>query len=401
MRLLYFTNETWPNERPAIAAMYGKYLPRRGVHTDLVAGHATNHLEDREWTGGSAFLCETNGGRTKKRIKTFLHGIRILLSVKNENYQAIQMRDLPLLATVGILIAKLKGLQFFFFMSFPMPEGHISNARARGLSQGILNYSVPWMTGKISYFLQYKIVLPAADHVFVQSAQMKKDMIMRNIDASKMSPVPMGIDTEELRIEGIKPIEDPRLNDRRVLVYLGTLDKSREIEKLFEVLSKVHEKIPETILILVGDTKDNYHRSWLKDQARKAGVNDHVIWTGWVAIREGWRYVRTADIGLSPFPRGFLLDSATPTKVPEYLALGIPVVCNDNPDQKAIVEKSHSGKSVPYDADSFASAIVQLLELEKGTLKEMGERGRNYVTSTRNYERLSECLAKTYLEHLN
>ena len=64
-----------------------------------------------------------------------------------------------------------------------------------------------------------------------------------------------------------------------------------------------------------------HHLPLVGQQAKAAGVADHVLWTGWLPMGEGWRYVRAAEVGLSPFPRGFLLDSASPTKVPEYLAL--------------------------------------------------------------------------------
>lgn len=56
------------------------------------------------------------------------------------------------------------------------------------------------------------------------------------------------------------------------------------------------------------------------------------------AMREGWRYARAAEVGLPPIPRGLLLDLSSPTKVPELLALGVSIVCNDNdnPDHQPL-----------------------------------------------------------------
>jgi glycosyltransferase involved in cell wall biosynthesis len=112
---------------------------------------------------------------------------------------------------------------------------------------------------------------------------------------------------------------------------------------------------------------------------------------------EGWRYVRAADIGLSPIPRGPLLDVGSPTKVPEYLALGVPVVCNDNPDQRSILEASGCGICVPYTAQEFAKAVLQLLELDVSEKNCMQERGIIFVRNHRDYKKISSDVATIYL----
>jgi len=289
-----------------------------------------------------------------------------------------------------------EGLPFFYWMSYPMPEGQIALAHERGLSAGLMKFLFPWVRGRLGRFLLYRVVLPGASHVFVQSARMKQDMIARGVKSEKMTPVPMGVDFEDLRPDEIAPADDLLLAGRRVLVYLGTLDRPRRIEVLFDMLAQVRRQIPEALLVLVGDTQDDVHRGWLKSQAEKTGVAEHVLWTGWLPMRQGWRYVRAAEVGLSPFPRGFLLDSASPTKVPEYLALGVPVVCNDNPDQQAIIEASGGGISVPYTAEDFAKAVLQLLAHDSNVRSKMVERGASLVLEQRAYKTIAAHIAVTY-----
>jgi glycosyltransferase involved in cell wall biosynthesis len=396
MRLLYLTAETWPNERPAVAILFGKYLPRNGIFTDLVTGLTLGYEESSEWGGGRALLCDVTGGQVKKHIKTLLHGIQQLFAANRKNYDVFQVRDMPVLGAFALFSAKLKGVSFFYYMSYPMSEGQIAYAWERGLSQGFMKFAFPWLRGHIGRFLLYRLVLPRADHVFVQSERMKQDMIERGITAAKMTPVPMGVDLEIMRQEDIAPADDPRLAGRRVLVYLGTLDTPRRIEILFDMLALVRSKIPQTLLVLVGDACDDYQRQWLKQQAQRAGVAEHVIWTGWLPIREGWRYVRAAEIGLSPVPRGFLLDVGSPTKVPEYLALGVPVVCNDNPDQKTLIEQCGSGRCVPYTAETFASAVLQILSLDKKTLTQMSKSGIAHVRKHRDYTAIAAAVSSIY-----
>jgi glycosyltransferase involved in cell wall biosynthesis len=396
IRLLYLTAETCPTFRVDVDVLFGKYLPKFGVYSDIIAGRALGQTRAVEWGGGSVFLCSMTGSKAKKHIKILLHGIYQLFRANNTRYQAIQIRDLPLLAVFGLLAAKHKRLPFYYWMSYPIPEGQIALARERGLSSGWLKYLLTWLRGQIGCLLLYYVILPRADHIFVQSDRMKFNMIKRGILPEKMTSVPMGIDLDVAQPEKIPPSEDPRLSGRRVLVYLGTLDRPRRIEVLFEMLAQIREKVPEVLLVIVGDTEDNQHREWLRCRAASAGVADDVLWTGWLPTKEGWRYVRAAEIGLSPFPRGFLLDSASPTKVSEYLALGALVVCNDNPDQSEVINTSRAGRCVIYTAQNFADAVCELLALDLKALSSLITSGQSYVAEKRDYQILAKALSLQY-----
>lgn len=398
LRLLYLTPETCPTFRADVAVLFGKYLPQMGVHSDIVAGKAPEHDDPIVWGGGESYLFDVSGGQAKKHIKTLLNDIKILFCADRTRYDAIQVRDMPLLAVVGLLAAKIKCLPFFYWMSYPIPEGQIESAKERGLSYGLIKFMFPWLRGRVGLFLLYRVVLPLAEHVFVQSEQMKQDMIVRGISEEKMTPVPMGVDMETLRSKEILPSEDQRIKGRRAIAYLGCMGRTRCIEVLFEMLALVRQHIPDALLMLVGDTDtdDNLHREWLKRQAKVAGVEDHVLWTGWLPMLEGWRYVRAAEVALSPFPRGSLLDSASPTKLPEYFALGVPVVCNDNPDQKSIILTCGSGRCVPYTAENFACAVVELMDMNSRDQLKIKNSGLQYVIEHRDYHVIAKNLAATY-----
>ena len=400
MRLLLLTAETCPTFRADVAVLFGKYLPRYGVNSDIVAGRTPGHTGSVEWVGGECLLCDISGGQAWKYCKILLHGVRILLHADRRCYDAVQVRDMPVLAVFGLLAAKVKGLPFFYWMSFPMPEEQILRARERGLSAGWMKFLFPWVQGRLGRFLLYRVVLPRADHVFVQSERMQRDMMARGIAREKMTPVPMGVDMEAIEATEIRPSDDPRLAGRQVIVYLGTLDRARRIEHLFTMLALVRRMKPDALLVLVGDTADAHHRRWLEAQATAAGVAEHVLWTDWLPMHEGWRYVRSAEVGLSPFPRGFLLDSASPTKVQEYLALGIPVVCNDNPDQQAVIEATGAGRCVAYTAREFAEAVVDILNLEAAYRQASARRGKSYIRENRTYERIAQDLATAYLRQI-
>jgi glycosyltransferase involved in cell wall biosynthesis len=205
----------------------------------------------------------------------------------------------------------------------------------------------------------------------------------------------MGVDVEAAAGAG-PPADDPRLAGRQVLVYLGTTDRPRRIEVLFAMLALLRRQVPDALLLIVGDTADEVHQAWLRGQAEAAGVAEHVVWTGWLPTAEAWRYVRAAALALSPIPRGDLLDVGSPTKVAEYLALGVPVLGNDNPDQAQLIAASGGGLCVPYTPTDFAAAAARMLADPEAWREAAAGRGREYVAVERGYAGLAARVAEVY-----
>ena len=396
IRILYFTEEFWPTHRQDLYALFGKYLPRYRVSSDLVSAYdpATGAKAAEAWPGGEALLCRLPHNRAAQYVLKLWHNIKTLIKVDAGQYDALQVRDMSMTALLALLTARLKGIQFYYWLSYPQSEGQIDRAKKRGLKGG-MRFWFPLLQGTVGKFLLYRIVFPRADHIFVQSRQMQIDLVAQGIPEQRMTPVPMGVDTEIAQPDHIAASDDERLHGRRVLAYLGTLDRVRQIEVLFQMLAQVRPQIPNIVLVLIGDTEDAVHRAWLREEAIRLHVNDLVIWTGWLPMAVAWSYLRGADVGISPFPRSFLLDSASPTKAIEYMALGLPVIVNDNPDQAQVIAESGGGVCVPLTAAAFAEAVTDLLN-DADKCAEMARLGQAYVGKVRNYATLAENLADEY-----
>lgn len=396
MHLLYLTAESIPTFRSDVAVLFGRYLPAQGVTCDVVAPLAPGATESPEWLGGRAIGRRIDGGAMRFRIMSVWHGWVTALRADARIYHALQVRDMPVLAALALAIARFKRLPFYYWMSYPIPEGQIALARDRGLRAGWMKFLYPWVSGRAGRFLLKHWVLPRADHVFVQSPRMKEELSGAGVPPDRMTPVLMGVDMRALHEAGLQPTRDGRLAGRRVIGYLGTVDRPRQIERLFAMLVLVQRVLPDAVLLVVGDTDDGVHRHWLHEQARLAGVSDAIVWAGWLPTQDAWRLILNAEVAVSPFPRGELLDSASPTKVPEYLALGVPVVCNDNPDQAATIRDSGAGLCVPYTAEDFAAAVLKLMGMDASARAAMVAAGQRYVAANRDYRHIASEVAAVY-----
>ena len=120
INLLYLTAETYPTFRVDLCVLFGKILPKYGIQSDIVAGKTEGNVETASWGGGVTYLCDVSGGAVRKHINTFLHGIKYMFKADRKRYQAIQVRDMPLLAAIGLLVARFKGLKFFIGYRIPI-----------------------------------------------------------------------------------------------------------------------------------------------------------------------------------------------------------------------------------------------------------------------------------------
>ena len=112
-------------------------------------------------------------------------------------------------------------------------------------------------------------------------------------------------------------------------------------------------------------------------------------------LRESW------TAGLALFPPSRHTRRKELTKVFEYMAFGIPVLCADVPNLRRIVEGSGCGICVDPERDGEAAAAVRYLWENPEEARQMGERGRQAVRAEYNWETQARKLLRFYEAVLN
>ena len=276
-------------------------------------------------------------------------------------YDVIQVRDKVLAAMPALWAARRHSAAFVYWLSFPHPEASTYVARI-GAARYPLLYR---LRGWILFRLLYRYILPRADHIFVQSEQMKKDLVGYGLPASRMTAVPMGVRIEEFR----DIVDATRARTRRAATigYLGTLAGERRIDFLVRCLAVVLSERPEARLLLVGAGNKPSDEEQIRSEARRLGVLDRLEITGFLPRKEALRLISEAAVCVSPFYPTPILNSTSPTKLIEYMALGRPVVANDHPEQRLVLEQSRAGLCVPYDESAFRGGDPALAESAGGS----------------------------------
>lgn len=167
--------------------------------------------------------------------------------------------------------------------------------------------------------------------------------------------------------------------------YAGVISYERAFDKMLKALAIAKKSYPTVCLRLFGHlrvSEKNLHES-LDYQA----VKENLIFYGYMPQKEVFEYARNALAGIALLkPVGDYADSY-PTKLFDYMALGLPVITSDLPLLRAVVEPANCGFCVsPYDADALAERMIWLIEHPE-QLKEIGENGRMAVLEKYHWEK--------------
>lgn len=393
LKFLYATAETHPTWRADVKTLFGKYLPQFGVQTDLLAIKEPGHA-DLTWGGGQATLVTA-----QSRLGLMLADLWLQLTLFRRafnGYDGIVVRDKPILGLIGFLAARLAGIPYFYWMSFPLPEAFLTVARDGAGRISIARRLHLWLRGQFGFVILYRFVMHRADWVFAQSDYMIDELRSMGLTHDRISAVPMGVDIESLPP---KPSVVPdQLLGRDIAIYMGTLDRIRKPEILVDTAVIVGKVFPNFTMLIIGDSDEPSDRGWLKSYAQERGAMPWVHFTGRVPQHDGMALARLAKVGLSPMAPSNLTKTTSPTKPIEYLALGLPIVCNDLPDQAKIIALSASGWCVEFSAEQFAQAVIECLR-QPERASEMAIRGQAWVQANRSYRALAQTVANTLREN--
>ena len=405
IRMLYFIREPFGTFRPDIDVLFGRELLSRGHQIDFVmqAERSTDVTGPRHWHGRTVWVGATDTGdnflhRLRRLSLGLFHDLRSMQHARAERYDAVQVRDKFIAAVALAFVARRRGLKFFYWLSYPEAESQLQRAR-----EWTARYPrMTFIRGVLTGWLLYRWILPRCDHAFVQSEQMRSDLTARGVDPRKLTPVPMGVAAADVRASrraAIPPDSSPRRT--LLLAYLGTLNSQRRLEVLVEMLALLQRTGLAARLLFIGAGDDPDDQPRLERRASELGVRECVEITGFLPREAALARVADADVCLSPFFPTPVLRSTSPTKLVEYLALGLPVVANDHPEQRRVLRESRAGVCVPWGARYFARGVAWLALRGPEVRQHMGERGREWVRAHRTYGRIADDLERRYLELLS
>lgn len=175
--------------------------------------------------------------------------------------------------------------------------------------------------------------------------------------------------------------------------YIGGCSAERGVLRVASAIKQIRENNVDMDYLCIGPQTQNVEDNKLFQAGIKEGWIDA---PGRMDATAGWPLIKKCSVGmavLEPIPN--YLES-WPTKMFEYLAMGLPVIVSDFPMYKDFVENYDCGICVnPYRQDQIAEAIMMFYE-KPDVAHQMGLKGQKAVFDKFNWQHEEAKLVALY-----
>lgn len=178
---------------------------------------------------------------------------------------------------------------------------------------------------------------------------------------------------------------------KRLILYLGRLNKTKGIDLLINAFSDLSNKFDKAFLVLVGP--DDGYRSKLEELINISNLGDKVLLTGFISSEEKLMAFVDSDCFVTPSFSGF------PMTFLESLACGTPIITTNIGDTLEWIN-NNVGYVVKYDRNQLADAIFRILS-DESLRARFGDMGKQLAKDEFNWPLIIEKLEKIYDEIQN
>lgn len=382
MKILLATESYWPN------ADGGAFFERR-----LVLGLAQRGNEVAVWAPGSKFksYIEVDGTYPiyRERSIVFLINKKYRVSfmpfwharhvIEREKPDVIHIHNCSLIGLSALFWARRKGIPVVATNHF-MPENALLNFKGidalyNSLHRLIWSYLV-WFHNRVDFVTSPTptAVKLLTDHGLRAPAEAISNGIDTNVFKS-------GLDATAVKEKyGIK-------NDRPVVLYVGRLDGEKRLDLIVSAipLIKKQQKL-QVVFCGFGNAMDS-----LKQQAKRLGVEDDLLFTGYIEEEDKPLVYNAADVFVISSPAE--LQSIVTL---EAMASGLPVVAVDVAALKELCHDGENGFLFPRDDVPALADRIQRILSDKSLAKRFSEESKRIVHDHHTTEVMFEHYEQVY-----
>ncbi|WP_292520015.1 glycosyltransferase [Methanoculleus sp.] len=233
-----------------------------------------------------------------------------------------------------------------------------------------------------------KVILGAAGVIALNETEAERYREV-GVDEERITIVPNGIDLAEYpnlpprgRFRAAWGIDDAT----KIVLFLGRLDPTKGIDLLIRSFAEVSREYDNAVLMLVGG--DMGHNDEFKQRVRMLGLEDRVIFTGFVNKEDKMAAYTDADVFVTPSFTGF------PVTFLEACLCGTPIVTTCQGDRLGWVDDT-VGINTAYTPEALAGAIGRLLA-DDALRTRFSEQGKELVQNQYNWEAIVHDIENFY-----
>lgn len=166
----------------------------------------------------------------------------------------------------------------------------------------------------------------------------------------------------------------------KVIDYTAHLNSAADLVPILSAFKLVAQKEPKVKLTVIGGGK---RQKEFENLTNKLGLQDKVSFTGILSPQDVAKNLCNADLSLVYYEDKEVNYYRASVKIREYLALGLPVVCNNIGDLAIFKDYSYQ---TGFDLTSYSDKIIEVLQT-KGDGRE--KKAREFIANNFNWETIT------------
>ncbi len=287
-------------------------------------------------------------------------------------------------AIAGYLVARLRRRPWVFEVRDLWPASIRAVGVSRALSRGVLLRLIE----RLELFLYRR-----SERVIVLAAPFKEDLVSRGIAAEKIDVITNGVNLS-LFDSSISTEPGRQLlgldRNKFVVGHIGTTGLSHGLTSMVEAAALCRDRQDIEFLIL----GEGAARPGLEDRARVLGL-DNIKFRNFVSHQEIPKCLRAVDVAIVTARPDPLFEKIIRAKIPEFMAMGVPLVVAMAGESARIVQEARSGICTPVgDAKELAKAVTQLAG-QRAACSHMGHRGIEVARQRFDRQALAEHVIRS------
>ncbi len=158
--------------------------------------------------------------------------------------------------------------------------------------------------------------------------------------------------------------------------YMGNTRAYQGVDELLDAVTALkHQQKNFRLRLVMSGSSD------IAERLKKQGLDEITDMIHDVSHEEAIRFIRQSSILVIPRPKIDVTEYAFPSKLPECLAIGIPVVTTDVGPVSEFHDSASFMKVIPSEnmVENLTAAITQLMDTSLEDRLAMGQRARDYV----------------------
>jgi len=346
---------------------FAKALRQRGFNTTVLSfkDHLAPHLTEEDMYANL---------RDRDKLGLIYRAVRKLWPDRKHLFY---LQKAHFHSAAPFLLSKWAGARYILdYDDYDVP---LSNFFARGRYSRLCFGTNDWeeITARIA---SKAVACVAASHGLEEFLSSYNENVIR---------VETGVDTEDFHPpRDEKPSEEPLTYFWNGIVWGDEIVRCAKLA--MKAFARVHEKHPETRLLVVGGGLQ-----WQRLIEEAKAEYDHVpiVFRGWMPPGAMPPILRESDVGLLPFGvDNRWVRCKSPTKLFEYLASGLPVVSWNLGEAGHVIQDGENGLLVD-DLDSMTAAMTRLAD-DPGLREKLSRNARRSAVEKYSHEVLGDRLAE-------